>query len=49
VTQLAIFEVSGQLLAPFGRHFLVMKIDIMHIVLSIRANPLKGGGAKPPV
>jgi hypothetical protein len=49
VTQFAIFRVSGQLSAQFGRHFLVMKIDIMHIVASIRANLLKGGGAKPPV
>jgi hypothetical protein len=49
VTQLAILEVSGQLSSLFGRHFLVIKIDIMHIVPSIRANLLKSGGAKPPV
>jgi hypothetical protein len=46
---LALFEVSGQFLALFVRHFLVMKIDIMHIVHTIRANSLKGEGAKPPV
>jgi hypothetical protein len=49
VTWLAILRVSGRLTAEFGPCFLVLKTDIMHIVPSLRANPLKDGGAKPPV
>jgi hypothetical protein len=49
VTWLAILEVLGGDSSRFVKQILVMKFDIMHIVLSIRANPLKDGVANPPV
>ena len=46
MTGWAILEVSGQLLALFERHFLVIKTDIMHIVTLDKGKPVEKRGRK---